>query len=294
MTELPAWAVAVGVPSLHMIAAAVQVAGLIDHGGSEAADLRRSYAQHASGAYFPEPDLITAEGLLIDVGLLRRLGTRLIPTPELSAITSHDTDDARVDLIAHVLATFPAPAAPSDLSDVLYALLPDASRREELLLALEAKFDDTRRNLVGHAGEVIVFRQAVQELEALGYQDFAAKVHHVSLRSDALGYDISAPRTIGNARLLEVKAFTEFARDGFIRVFLSRNEADVGEQFDQDWFIVFCKVDDVEMPAGEVLGWCARHQLDSLLPTDTSSGTWASAELLIDANSLSPGLPRIG
>lgn len=170
--------------------------------------------------------------------------------------------------------------------------MPDVDRRAEVLLQIEAKFDDEYRKRIGLAGEMLVVAKSKAQLAEIGRDDLASQVRHVSLRSDALGYDVSAPRTLGSRRLFEVKSFTSDLGNGVARVYLSRNEAEVGTSNQADWYLVFCRVDDIDTPAGEIVGWCPRHQLDSMFPVDTATGRWQSVELHIRVSDLAPGLPR--
>jgi hypothetical protein len=70
--------------------------------------------------------------------------------------------------------------------------LPDAQRRQELLLALAQRFDDTHRRLIGEIGEDLVLEAARAELQQVGHADLARSVRRVSLTSDQLGYDVTA------------------------------------------------------------------------------------------------------
>jgi hypothetical protein len=169
-------------------------------------------------------------------------------------------------------------------------LVPDPSRREELLISLGRRFDDSLQRNVGEIGEDVVVDAAREELAALGHTDLVRDVRRVSLLSDQLGYDVSAPRVGGGPRLLEVKSTTGDELKNAWSVHLSRNEADVGAAF-PEWALVICVVTSVEQRAGSVVGWCPRGELDDLLPSDGPSGRWEQALVEIPAALLSGGLP---
>jgi hypothetical protein len=288
MSELPIWAIKTGVPSTHVIEAAVRVARMLDRTGSEISDLRRSYRQHASGAYFPEPDMIKGETLLVDCGLARKAGSRLLPTPRLGTLGLDDDREAANEITVHVVAQLEAMTGSEDLEEALEATALDADRREEILLALGARFDDSQARLVGEIGEEIVVQAARDQLLGAGHPELAAKVRRVSLGSDALGYDVTAPRTTGPRRLFEVKASTR--RDS-AEFFLSRNEWATGIRYGDDWFLVYCRVDDTEQRTGEIVGWCAADSLRENVPADRGSGEWRSIHLKVSASTLQSGLP---
>jgi hypothetical protein len=289
MTELPIWAIEKGVPSAHVAEAAVRVARMLDRNGSEVSDLRRSYQQHASGAYYAEPDMVKGEMLLIDCGLVRKVGSRLVPAGDLATIALDDEEEAASEILVRVLAQLPPDTESERLEAVLEATVSDAERREELLLALGARFDDTHRRLVGEIGEELVVQAARNQLLAVGRSALAGQVRRVSLGSDALGYDVTAPRTTGSKRLLEVKASTT---SNEVEFFLSRNEWETGSQFEDDWFLVYCRVDDVEHRTGEIVGWCAASSLAEHVPDDRGSGEWRSVCLNLPPSLLEAGLPH--
>jgi hypothetical protein len=288
MNETPIWAVQPGVPSSHIVAAAVRVARMIDQSGSELTDLARSYHQQSSGAYYPEPDMAKGQALLIDCGLIRQEGTRLIPNAELLALGLDDDAEVRGHLTLRAIATLPPETTGEELQAAVEAAPLSAERREEFLLALGAKFDDAHRVLVGEIGEELVVLAAKEDLLALGRSDLAAQVRRVSLGSDALGYDITAPRTSGAKRFLEAKAGVD---TDTVRFFLSRNEWETGLSYPDDWFLVYCRVDDTKARAGEVVGWCTAQDLSDHAPNDQGAGQWSSVCIELPASQLRGGLP---
>ena len=294
MTELPKWARADGLPSMHIARAALHVGAIVGHRGSPTAEAQESYWHHATGGTFSPSDLDRGQRLLVEIGLLLEKGGALVPAPELSELLDGAVDDAMAALTERALAlTRPAwlsdaTAAAETLSD----LVVDAARREQLLVALGRRFDDTRRRLVGEIGEELVIDAARAELSALGHVELARDVRRVSLLSDQLGYDISAPRIDGPARLLEVKATTGDLADAGVLIHLSRNEADTGLLFGS-WALVVCVVDDLEQRGARVVGWCAAPALRDLLPLDGATGRWEQAAVELPLDRLRRGLPGV-
>jgi hypothetical protein len=289
MSEAPIWAVQPGVPSSHIVAAAVRVARMIDRAGSELTELARSYHQQSSGAYYPEPDMAKGQALLIDCGLIRQEGTRLIPSAVLLALGLEDDAEAGGQLTLRAIATLPPETTSDELQAAVEAAPLSAEQREEFLLALGAKFDDAHRVLVGEIGEELVVQAAKDDLMALGHSDLAAQVRRVSLGSDALGYDITAPRTSGAKRLLEAKAGVDADT---ARFFVSRNEWETGLSYPDDWFLVYCRVGDTKARTGEVVGWCTAQDLADHAPADHGAGRWSSVCIELPAAELRGGLPH--
>lgn len=280
------------IPTLHLVKAALRVASMLDPRGSRIADAHESYWRHSTGGVFPPADLERGERLLVRCGLVTERNGTLFPTDELLEVLDGIVDDGVALLAVRVLAeTLPAAAGPDPARDEAIAtLVPDPARREELLIALGRRWDDTLRRQIGAAGEEVVVAVARLELQDLGHPELARRVRRVSLESDQLGYDVSAPRTSGGPRLLEVKATTEV--DDSVVVHVSRNEIDTGRRHPSDWALVVCQVSDVSARRGTVLGWCGVDQLDIALPEDTPTGRWEVVAIRLSVEALEPGLPR--
>ena len=289
VAESQIWAGPGGLPSLHIVHAAVHVATVLDRPGSVVADARESYWHRATGGAFAPPDLQRGERLLVDCGLVEERDGTLYPLVELSMLLDGGVNDivAAISLRA-VEALDPTAETAARHADALAALVPDAGRREELLAALGRRFDDTHRRLIGAIGEEIVVAAARAELTALGYPELARAVRHVSLETDQAGYDVSAPRIGGSARLIEVKAVG--APGETVTVHVSRNEAETGARY-EEWALVVCAVGDVSARAGEVVGWCPARALAGSLPADATTGRWESAAIELQIAALVPGLP---
>lgn len=275
-------------PTAHVVAAAMHAAATLDRPGSAVADTRESYWHRAAGGSFAPTDLRMGEQLLLDLGLIIERSERLYPTPTLQALLEETLED--------VTAAFAVRALKADLEggaeipDGLDALIPDPARREELLAALGRRFDDATRRLYGAIGEELVLAAARTELLDLGYPELARAVRHVSLETDQAGYDVSAPRTTGAPRLLEVKATGAIAPHEAVRIYLSRNEAETGNRF-AFWSLVVCSVTETKARTGEIVGWCDHDLLTPRLPVDSSYGRWESASLEIPVSQLVPGIP---
>lgn len=279
-----------GLPSEHVLEAAVHVATLLDDPSSAAADARESYWRKALGGSFGPSDLHLGERLLVDIGLVIETDQHLSASAELRTLLEGSFEAIASIVASRVLELTPPAVESGSLEGSLSKLIPDAERREELLTALGRRFDDSRRREVGAVGEQLVIDTAREELRGLGYADLAREVTQLSLETDQAGYDISAPRINGPKRLLEVKATTAKDPDR-VSIYLSRNEADTGQRFESQWALVVCRVLDVDKKQGELLGWLPVSSLRSFLPLDTDRGRWESAELEIDVAELLPGLP---
>jgi len=281
----PVWATASGLPTPYVVRAALHAASMIDAEGSLVPQAREAYWRKATGGEFSAESIAVGEALLLDLGLLVARGGRLYPTAALGELLQGSLEDAISMIALEASVLIPGVAGQSsDLQD----LVPDPERREEILVARAGRFDDLHRRRVGELGEEIVVQVARTELNDLNRPDLARQVRRVSLESDALGYDINAPRLIGRPRLLEVKATTH---DGdLLPIHISRNEAETGNRY-VNWSLVVCRIHDLDSRAGELLGWCQLVNFRSRLPIDVEHGRWESAEISISLGDLTPNLP---
>jgi hypothetical protein len=250
-------------------------------------EARESYWHKATGGIFTASDLAIGEALLKDTGLVLERENRLFLTTQLEEMLDGLSEDAISGLALEALCLVSPREAPKS-AESLVELVPDAQKREELLLARAQRFDDSTRRLIGEIGEELVVSSARRELAELGRQDLARAVRRVSLSSDVLGYDINAPRIIGPPRLLEVKSTTR-NEDTFM-IHISRNEASVGAKF-TDWAMVICRIVDIEARSGEVCGWCPASTFSARLPTDSAGGRWEQAAIELLVEDLHPGFP---
>jgi hypothetical protein len=291
VTERPTWADPRGLPTGHAVRAAIHVAATIDERGSSVVDAHESYWHKATGGLFAPPDLERGQRLLVDCGLVEERNGTLYPRAELQQILAGAADDAVAAIYCRAVEQGAEDVVWSsdESSAELAQLIPDPARREELLLALARRFDDAERRLIGAIGEEVVVTALRDELASLGYPELGRSVRHLSLESDQLGYDVSAPRVTGTTRLIEVKATTALV-DDVVSIHLSRNEAETGLRY-RDWALVVCLVTERERREGEIVGWQSAAALASALPVDSEGGRWEVANLTIDVSKLLPGLP---
>jgi hypothetical protein len=176
----------------------------------------------------------------------------------------------------------------ADLTALLETI-PDPERREQILLALARRFDDSENIRLGETGEAAVVAHCVERLSALGRPDLCSAVTRVSLISDQLGYDVVSPSVCGTKWRIEVKT-TRRSRSP-LAINISRNEAKVGLA-DRGWALVACRVN--EEGVVRIIGWAQGELLRDHLPADLPArGEWTSARLFIDEIDLSPDIPDL-
>ena len=216
------------------------------------------------------------EALLLDCGLLIDRTGVLIPTADLRELLDGTVNDA-VELVTARAIEASRPmwlsAAGDQPPQAFGALISDPLRREQLLMAIGRRFDNSHRRLIGEIGEELVVTEARRELAAIGQHELSRRIRRVSLQSDQLGYDVSAPRVGEANRLMEVKSSTS-APSGRHGVHLTRNEAETGLLYPSDWALVFCHITDIENRHGQIVGWCSREAFEPLLPVDAPGGQW--------------------
>lgn len=239
----------------HELAAAAQVAKLIDAAGNDQSDARRSYALTSTDQSFTSSTMRAGEGLLLEAGMLRLVEGRLVPTARLASFASIGDDTEAAAALDRIL---------------------------------DRQASEADRALIGTAGEEFVLAAVRHELRRLHRPDVADRCERVSLISDAFGYDINAP-TLGDAmRRLEVKTQTIDGRSSTVRFYLSRNEYDTGRSNPAEWALVACSRTRSEELT--LLGWCRAATLASYLPAD-QGGRWTEALVHVPLSVLSPGLP---
>src|SRR5688500_16852398 len=82
---------------------------------------------------------------------------------------------------------------------------PGPSEYSQNLLAMGRRFSDADAKRTGDLAEAHVTEACRAQLIEAGRDDLAARVRRVSLTSDQLGYDITAPRLDDSTRRIEVK-----------------------------------------------------------------------------------------
>jgi hypothetical protein len=286
--ESKPWSSTNGLPTLHAITAAVHVAKVVGDYRARTVDTRESYWRRAVGGTFSPADLRIGEALLIDCGFIEHEGEFLIVKRSLESLLDSDPAEITAVLCAAALDADSVDTQSADFLAELAELIPDSTRREDLVRGFARLFDDSHLKLIGSIGEEIVMQHARAELNSFGRPELAAKVRRVSLYDDTAGYDIAAPCLDSSERLLEVKSTTRITDP--MTVFLSRNEADTGLEH-ANWSLVACLVEDVENRTGHVIGWMSGVSIGEHLPTDAVHGAWESVRLSIPTAWFIGGLP---
>jgi hypothetical protein len=290
-------------PATHHIKAALVCARVISSGPASEDARRAAYADLPTDGLFDLQELRRGEDVLLLAGLARKENGFLAPLDKLADLAGLPEEEALhilVDLIlissrplwieaAMLKGVFSEELVPQREGSVLDDVLPIPERREAMLLQLARQFDWERNQAVGALGEDVVVDEAQAILRAAGRRDLAAQVRRVSLISDQLGYDVFSPTLAGGVARMEVKTS---ASSRSFRIFLSRNEAEVGRR-DPMWSLVACRLQDDRTP--KILGWCRFEVLEPRLPTDTTQlGRWVAAELHLSSQDLKRGLPLGG
>lgn len=282
------WATHAGLPTRHAIQSAIHVALVLGATGAKAADAHESYWRRAGGGIFAPPDLHLGEGLLLDLGLVVRDGSYLIPTTALKTLLSSEAED-----VVQALCVFAIDRNtnidPERLDLELRGLITEDKRRAEILAHHGRLFDDEQRKAIGTLGEEIVVQAARDELIGLGWEELAPRVRQVSLHDDTAGYDVEAPKIAGLARLLEVKATT--VQSDPVVVHLSRNEYEVGCQNLGRWALTVVIIESLELRQGQILGWMYATSIEDQVPLDRPGGSWEGALLRLPRAMLIPGIP---
>ena len=287
LTKYRSWAGPDGLPTVHAIQSAMQVALIAGQHGSLESEVHESYWKRSGGGEFGPVDLRIGEELLVDTGLMEREGAVLMPLLDLDMLLGGDEADAIAVLCARTLVSLHIVEGPSSR---LAELVPDGMRRGRILRRIARRFDDAQRVLVGQVGEEVVVGAYRRSLRSLGHMDLTRRVRQVSLEDDGAGYDVFAPRVSGSGWMIEVKSTT--SEPDPIVFHLTRNEAEVGLR-EPLWAVVMCVGVDPDARLGEVMGWLPGSALGEYLPRDVSNGTWESALVTVSRSALVLGLPSV-
>lgn len=293
---------AADLPSLHMLRSTLRAGrALTAKGGTPLSQLPASWLRTPSEGVYSPDDLDAGCRLLIEARYLSISDQSVYPAADLTALLALNQDDACREILYRLIdgrrplwigsATSDGQLAPEMVPDVAAATLkqmfPDPDDRERFLLAMGRRFSDADTKRIGDLAEAHVIQSCRAELEDAGRSDLAALVRRVSLTSDQLGYDVTAPRLDASIRRLEVKATRTPGEHPL--VVISRNEAQVAAR-DPNWFLVVCRIATDDRVA--VLGWATFALLSSRLPTDeVDRGGWLSTAVPIDTAELISGLP---
>ncbi len=282
-----------------MLRACAHVLRLLGESGATRRELEESYSAVASGGIFTSETFREAQAYLLDQDYIRLDQGRIKRNlPEQVSLVAEDQGAeqlARWILLKHPPlwlrnavsnGTLSTELIPSEVADRLEGIFPSAAEREAILLAAAQQHDDAMSLAAGALGEEHVSSECERWLRETGRPDLAAQVQRVSLVSDRLGYDVSAPDLGGTARQLEVKACSGPG----LRFFLTRNEFNVGSKF-LTWSLVIVRV-DLRTQEATVAGWCSASAIKDLLPTDRDDNAkWEVAMVRLPADALHPGLP---
>lgn len=284
-------------PSVYLLQAAARVLELVGVSSQSRTALRNSYHTTASGGEFPARQLVMAEDWLMAIGWLVTEGQRLRIDPGRKHVLSNPNELVRTLVQAIMLdgrpswlATVHTPRGPRfdfipvDAMQVLEELY-ERPDREALLLAAARKFDEASLVDLGALGESTVLAEWSGALSLHGRSDLLGQLRHVSLVSDALGYDIVAPRLDGSEIQLEVKCY----RGRIPRCFITRNEFEIGRRL-PSWYLVVCQA--VTLTEATVVGWSSGERLKDRVPMDSDDfGQWQTARITFRAGELTSGLP---
>ncbi len=298
----PGGPLAAGVITAHQAGAALLTANTLCARGrcsrQEAAD---AYARTATNAVYSTRDLGAGQAILERAGLVVEVDGLLQVVGEIDQLLALSAEQARETLAGRYLTLadplWLAAAAgedhvawelvPEHEAQALAGLFVDLAEREAFLLAAARRVDPDRDARTGRLAEEHVVAACRAQLGHAGRADLAERVRQVSLTSDQLGYDVTAPRLDDSSRRLEVKGTR--TQGSTFTVTVSRNEARQAAR-DADWFLVACRVaaDDTTT----LNGWLAGAQLEAFLPEDpVERGQWRSVDIELDESMLTAGLP---
>jgi hypothetical protein len=252
-----------------------------------------------SGGLYRLEDLVAGEELLVASGLLREHEGFLFPGDGLTALAASADRDGCEALVVVLLdrrrplwlsaATSDGILADELIPDEQQRILADVldpAAREQLLLQVGRRFSDDERSATGALVEEYVVSVCRQQLRDLGEHDLAGQVQRVSLVSDELGYDVTAPRADRSTRRLECKGTRRGGTS--VTFYLSRNEAERGLA-DPDWSLVLCRL--LEDDSVQLLGHLLGSDLSSLLPSDPCPrARWQSARIEVGVTDCRRGL----
>jgi len=286
-------------PGLYLLRACTHVLRLLGEAGATVEELDRSYAAVASGAIFTSQAFREAQAFLLNESLVRIDHGIVRPNlPEYVRLTSEE--QGAQQLARWILLERPplwlvnavgdgslsTALIPSEVEDRIEHIFPNLAEREAILLAAAQKHDETLSAAAGALGEEHILSECARWLSGNSRPDLASKVQRLSLISDRLGYDVSAPDLGETLHQLEVKAFS----GPELRFFLTRNEFEVGLKF-PTWALVFVRV-DLRNQAATVAGWLPAGAIRNRLPADRDDAAqWESARIRLSESELLPGLP---
>ena len=288
-------------PSAHLIRSALLLGTIVPPEGAPLETLRYSYTIIPTGGIYRSGDLIAAEQVLLAAGLVRFEGSMCHPREGLAEVISLPPQDAYEAIVLALLGIqqplwLLAATGTGKLrfgfhsgrrTRVLEELLAPETR-EVMLLQLGRTFSGgEERSATGSLVEEYLVSELRTQLSESGRGDLTNRVRRLSLISDQLGYDITAPRMDESSRRIEAKGTR--SSGSLLRFYLPRNEAERAS-VDEDWYLVICRVDSNDFVT--VGGWLHGHEVLHYLPVDScSEARWVSVQIQVPQISLRSGLP---
>lgn len=271
--------------------------------GAHPSNLAESWMNLPLAGEVDTAEFESALARLLDLGLVSKSSHRVEPVAALAELCEQPDDETTRLLLAFLLeherplwllmATgggdqLAPELVPDEADQALISVLPDPDEREAFLLARARVVDAEIRSAIGAEGEELALAECKVELESLGRPELARRVRRVSVISDELGYDISAPWLDSATRHLEVKSTVSTGNR--VAVYLSRNEAQAGLT-DPAWALLVVRV---RSSLSGVIGWLSASELEHMLPADPhEDGRWQSVRLRLTTDDLRPGLPPL-
>lgn len=267
-------------PSEHLVDTAIVVLRMIGSAGCALVQLRDSYPRLISEKRYPVPDLELAEAFLTEYGFLS------ITDGFVTRLVAPDDPKIRETL---GLARASRTADPDTALAELAAFVANEDERRDLVAwKFDAAADEANRAL-GSAGEEFVLAALRVELEDAGDPEAALRCQRVSLKNDALGYDLIAPRLHSESvRKIEVKT-TRLGWDP-VRIFITSNEFTTGMRNPADWTLVI--VDASNPDAMRLLGHVNATTISHQAPMDRGSGKWQTMRARLPHIGITEGLPE--
>jgi len=289
-------------PTRHQLWAALRAGEVVlAHAGQPYEALNSAFTRTPTEAVFSPLDLQVGAQLLEEAAFVVLALGIVSPDPSLRLLLKMPPEEAcelladRLLVARHPLWVSAATSdggivpdlIPNDAARGLEELFPDPAKREAFLITLGRRFTADDRKQVGDLAEEFVVAAARRELVESGRDDLAAKVCRVSLLSDQLGYDVTAPCERAEPRRMEVKGTR--AQESTVAIYLSRTEAQTALR-DPDWYLVLCRV--ARDNTVSLVSWTTAARLRDRLPRDPETGgAWQSTAIYLEPAELTRGLP---
>lgn len=279
MRQYP-WRKSDGGVSEYVVTCATAALSVIDCDGSPVENVNHSYTKLSTNGVFTSNELAVGGKLLIDIGLVIEQNNFL----KLSSLAKslRDGEEKHLTDLIFAAATRLLKDESKFLannSDSVFSPTSNIPKSQTISHAVLEK--------IGAAGEEFTLQTIRNMFMKENRHDLARLAKRVSLISDEFGYDIEVMTPSGVTLKIEVKSSVIMPKDK-IEFFVSRHESVVSRN-SQNWYLIFCFLSDIEIPAGEVIGWIDNSTLVDAWPVDSVFSYWNSAEIskqksLFDAN----------